>query len=123
MSDLAYRRFSLLLLVTLASCRGTLSPLSNKLEIGDESYFVFVADGEEGLGDLFAAAPVGGEAYQFTFTRLDERAPVLSPDGVVVAYLRSRRPGESAAADVVMMNLVNGVERSVEAPSGISALA
>jgi hypothetical protein len=112
----------LLLLLLMPGCRGTLSPLSNKLEIGQESYFVFVADGEEELGDLFAAAPTGGPAYQVTFTRLDERAPVLSPDGVVLAFLR-RSHGDSGRTEPVMMNLVSGGERTVQGAGEVTALA
>jgi hypothetical protein len=115
-------RRGVLLLAMLAGCRGTLSPLSNKLEIGQESYFLFVADGEDGLGDLFAAAPVGAQSFQLTFTRLDERAPSLSPDGVMVAFLRSRAPGDSTAA-VVIMNLVNGAERLLSDVGEVRALA
>lgn len=109
-------------LLLLTGCRGTLSPLSNKLEIGQESYFLFVADGEDGLGDLFAAAPIGAQSFQLTFTRLDERAPALSPDGVMVAFLRSRAPEDSAPA-VVIMNLVNGAERIVSDAGAVRALA
>jgi hypothetical protein len=117
------RRCHFLVLSLLAlGCRGTLSPLSNKLEIGHDPYFVFVADGEDGLGDLFAAGPSGGQAYQITFTRLDERQPVLSPDGVMLAFLR-RPYGDSSAAQPVIMNLVNGAERTVADVGDIDALA
>jgi hypothetical protein len=116
-----WRRGGVLLLGVMA-CRGTISPLSNKLEVGHESYIVFVADGEEGLGDLFAAAPTGGEAYQITFTRIDESHPVLSPDGVVLAFLR-RNHGDSSQAVPVMMNLVSGGERTVKDAGAVSALA
>src|SRR6267142_409397 len=52
----------------LAACRGTLSPLSNRLKIGEESYIVFSADGEDGLSDLFASPPSGSPTFQITFT-------------------------------------------------------
>jgi hypothetical protein len=98
-------------LVATAACRGTLSPLSNKLEVGEEPYLAFAADGEAGAGDLFASALVGGTPYQVTFTRLDERLPALSPDGVMLAFVRARAVGGTGAADLVVMNLLNGAER------------
>jgi len=112
-----------LLLLAAAGCRGSLSPLSNRLKVGQESYILFVADGEEHLGDIFASAPTGGATYQVTFTRLDERLPSLSPDGAVVAFLRSRAPGERAIGQLVLMNLLNGAERSATLPvDSVSAL-
>jgi hypothetical protein len=102
-------------LVLVVACRGTLSPLSNKLEIGQESYIVFAADGEDGVGDLFASSPGGGTAWQITFSRVDERLPALSPDGVMLAFDRGRLPGDTTARSVVVMNLLNGAERQVVA--------
>lgn len=109
----SWRAFPLLLAALLA-CRGTLSPLSNKLKVGEEPYLAFAADGEAGAGDLFASALVGGVPYQVTFTRVDERLPALSPDGVMLAFVRARVPGDTATADLVVMNLLNGAERRAE---------
>lgn len=97
-----------------AACRGTMSPLSNKIDVGQEPYFVFVADGEEGVGDLWASEPEGGTPYQVTFTRVDERLPALSPDGTLLAFIRTRAPGDTAAGSLVVMNLLNGAERRVD---------
>jgi WD40-like Beta Propeller Repeat len=115
-------RAALALLVT-AGCRGTLSPLSNRLKVGEEPYIVFVADGEDGKGDLFASPPDGGKAFQITFTRVDERAPALSPDGSILAFLRALRPGDTSGASVVLLNLLSGGERWVDAPAGARSLA
>jgi hypothetical protein len=95
------------------ACRGTLSPLSNKLKVGQEQYVVFTADGEEGKGDLFASAPSGGKAYQITFSRVDEELPALSPDGTMLAFIRSATPGETSTWSLVVMNLLSGTERRV----------
>jgi hypothetical protein len=116
-----WRRVGFLLLLAVG-CRGTLSPLSNRIDVGQEAYFVFVADGEDGMGDIFAATPVGGQAYQVTYTRLDERSPALSPDGVVLAFLR-RAHGDSGVAEPVFMNLANGAERTVKDAGQVSTLA
>jgi Tol biopolymer transport system component len=107
----------------LAGCRGTLSPLSNRLKIGEESYVVFAADGEDGKGDLFASPSGGGQAFQVTFTRLDERMPALSPDGTVLAFLRSVAPGDTTSVSVVLLNLLSGAERWMDAPPGSRAVA
>jgi hypothetical protein len=111
-------RFPLLTSVALlAGCRGTLSPLSNRIQVGQEAYVVFVADGEEHLGDLFAVPASGGTAFQVTFTRVDESRPALSPDGSVVAFAREG-PRPDSPASVALLNLVNGAERRVELPPG-----
>ncbi|MDH4130309.1 MAG: hypothetical protein OEW17_01355 [Gemmatimonadota bacterium] len=109
-------RLAVAAVLLAGACRGTLSPLSNKLEIGQESYIVFAADGEDGMGDLFASAPLGGTAWQITFSRVDERFPSLSPDGVMLAFDRGRSPDDTATRSVVAMNLLNGAERQVVAP-------
>jgi hypothetical protein len=103
--------FSVLLLV---ACRGSLSPLSNRLQVGQEPYVIFVADGESGAGDLFASGPGGGTVFQVTFTRVDERLPALSPDGTMLAFVRSLSPGSVARQVLVVMNLLNGAERQEE---------
>lgn len=112
-------------LTLLASgCRGSLSPLSNRIEVGQEPFFVFVAEGEEGVGDLWAAKPAGGTPYRITFTRPDERLPALAPDGSMLAFVRARAPGDTAAGSLVVMNLLNGAERRVElAGNPVDALA
>ncbi len=105
--------FTALLLGAMA-CRGTLSPLSNKLKVGEEPYIAFTADGEEGVGDIFASPLTGGTAYQVTFSRVDERLPALSPDGTVLAAVRSRAPGDTSSQSVFVMNLINGNERRID---------
>jgi len=105
---------ALLTLITVFACRGSLSPLSNRLEIGQEPYLVFVADGEGGVGDLFASKPAGGAVYQITYTRVDERLPALSPDGTMLAFLRARAPGSVTQQVLVVMNLLNGAEQRVD---------
>lgn len=96
--------------------------MSNKLKVGQESYIVFVADGEDGKGDLFASPPQGGKAFQVTFTRVDERSPALSPDGSILAFLRGRGAGDSTGASLVILNLLNGAERRIDAPAGANGV-
>jgi hypothetical protein len=103
----------------LVSCHGTLSPLSNRIKVGEEAFVVLVADGEDHAGDLFAVPASGGNAFQVTFTRVDESRPALSPDGYVVAFARGGlRAGTPTS--VALLNLVNGAERRVELPEGVT---
>jgi hypothetical protein len=111
------RRLALGLLL-LGGCRGSLSPLSNKIEVGKDPYMVFVADGEGGVGDLFASPLQGETQFQVTFSRVDERLPALSPDGSMVIFVRSRLPGVTAEVSVVAMNLLSGAERRMPLPAG-----
>jgi hypothetical protein len=111
------RSFALAVLL-LAGCRGTLSPLSNKLKIGQEAYVILVADGEDDLGDLFASSTGGGPRFQLTFTRVEERLPALAADGISLAFVRSRAPGDTTSEHVAVMNLLNGAERQVALPAG-----
>ncbi len=116
------RRHALGLLL-LVGCRGSLSPLSNKIEVGKEPYMVFTADGEGGVGDLFASPLLGETQFQITFTRVDERLPALSPDGSMVIFVRSRLPGDTGEVSIVAMNLLNGAERRMPLPAGFAAEA
>ena len=101
------------------ACRGSLSPLSNRIAVGQEAYAVFVAPGENGAGDLFAIPGAGGSAFQVTLTRLDESAPALSPDGLVLAFARARTPADTARRTVWALNLASGAERRLyDAPRG-----
>jgi hypothetical protein len=107
------------LVAALAACAGSLSPLSNRLAIGEEAYVVFVADVPDGAGELFAAPAAGGAAWQFTFTRLDERLPALSPDGGMVAFVRAPGRGDAGGVAVWVMNLLSGAERRLTEVEGL----
>lgn len=111
------KRYALGLLL-LAGCRGSLSPLSNKIEVGKDPYMVFTADGEGGVGDLFASPLQGETQFQVTFSRVDERLPALSPDGSMLIFVRSKFPGDTGDVSVVVMNLLNGAERQMPLPAG-----
>lgn len=100
-------------LAAITACRVSLSPLQNRIDVGRETFVVFVGDGEGGQGDLYAVKADGGSVYPVTYTRLHETMPALSPDGVMLAYLRGRRAGDSTDYRVVVMNLLNGAEREL----------
>ncbi|HET9514709.1 MAG TPA: hypothetical protein VFO95_12335 [Gemmatimonadales bacterium] len=97
-----------------------LSPLTNKIEIGQEPFIVLVGESPDGQTDLFALRTAGGEAVRFTFTRMKEYAPAIHPTGAALAYLR--RPAQaidSSPATLVVLNLINSSERLAELPAGI----
>jgi len=112
-------RYSLfaLFLFGAQACRGTMSPLSNRLNVGEESFAVVVAEGEGGVGDLYALPVGGGVPLQITFSRVDESHPALTADGSVIAFIRGGQKGGTQPV-VILMNLLNGAERRIELPSG-----
>ncbi|MFZ5623335.1 MAG: TolB family protein [Gemmatimonadota bacterium] len=115
--------FSLLTGVVLlgSACSSALSPLKNKIKVGEEDFAVFAADGPGGQSDLFAVLAAGGSVHQLTFTQLAEDAPALSPDGGGVAFLRARAGADSGSRRVWVMNLLNGAERELPLPDGAGA--
>ena len=100
----------------LNGCRGSMSPLSNRIEVGKQPYAIFVADGEGASGDLFAVEPGGGVTHQITFTRLDESAPALDPHGVILAFVRRLQPADTSGGTVWVLNLLSGQERRLLDP-------
>jgi len=92
------------------------SPLTHRLEVGQEPIVIFVAEGIDRHTDLFAVAAGGGAVAQVTFTPLVERHPRLSPSGDVVAFLRSRDTLPGTHANVILMNLLTGAEAAIALP-------
>jgi hypothetical protein len=113
----AYR--SPLMLFAVFAC-GTLPPLRGKIDVGHESFAIFV--GGNGLnGDLHAVRADGGPAIPITFTTVAELRPSLSPAGTEVAFLRGRSLRDSLPATIWVMNLLNGAERELRLPKGAAA--
>lgn len=97
--------------VVLIGCGVT--PLSNRIDVGNEAFVVVAGEGADGNTDLFAAPAEGGTFRQLTYSRVAEDLPRLGPTGTRLAFVRSR--GEAIAAGepamaVVVMNLSNGTE-------------
>jgi hypothetical protein len=108
-----------LTLLVVTAC-GTLPPLRGKIDVGRESYAVFV--GGSGMnGDLYAVRANGGPAYPLTFSTVSELRPALSPGGTEVAFLRGLSLRDSTPATVWVMNLLNGAERELRLPKGAGA--
>jgi hypothetical protein len=113
------RVLPLTLFITLAC--GTLPPLRGKIDVGRESYAVFV--GGSGLGgDLYAVRADGGPAYPITFTTVAEMRPALSPDGAEVAFFRGQSLRDSTPASLWVLNLLNGADRELRLPKDTGTL-
>lgn len=99
----------------LTACQGTLPPLRGKIDVGRESYAVFVGGSGMG-GDLYAVRADGGPAFPITFTPVAELRPALAPNGSELAFLRGQSLRDSTPATVWVMNLLNGAERELRLP-------
>jgi hypothetical protein len=106
---------SLFTFLIVVAC-GTLPPLRGKIEVGRETYAIFV--GGSGMsGDLYAVRGQGGPVFPITFTPVAELRPALAPDGASVAFLRGVSLRDSTPATLWVMNLLNGAEEEVPLPS------
>lgn len=106
--------------LTVLSC-GTMPPLHDKIDVGHESYAVFVGGSGMG-GDLYAVRGEGGPVYPITFTTVAELRPSLSPDGASVAFFRGLSLRDSTPASLWILNLLNGAERELRLPKGAGTL-
>jgi WD40-like Beta Propeller Repeat len=106
------------LVAGLAACSGTLPPLRGQMEVGRDGYAVFVAGGGVAGGDLYAVRTEGGAVVPITFSTVGEMRPALSPDGVMLAFLRGASLRDSTPGTVWVMNLLNGAERELQLPRG-----
>jgi len=100
------------IVLALGGCR--ISPLTNKISVGQEPFVVLVGQSQGNQTDLFAGSAGGGEMFQLTFTREPERSPMLDPTGVQLAFLREDPRGE---VWLVVMNLFNTAERETRVPT------
>lgn len=110
-------------LVLLAT--GCITPLSNKIDVGNEAFIVVVGEGADGNVDLFAAPADGGSFRQLTYSRVAEDLPRLGPTGTSLAFVRERSESEPAGAPtmVVVMNLSRGTEVEGALPAGSSPVS
>jgi hypothetical protein len=101
----------------LAAC--TLSPLQSRVDVGEDPFVLFLAEGTNGDTDLFVVEPGGGRVTRVTFTPLVEMSPRLSRQGGMVAFIRAADTTIASPRDVVVMNLINGAERKLDIPDNI----
>lgn len=94
-------------LLGLTSSCASVTPLTNKIRVGEEPFVIGVGEGADGQTDLYAAPARGGSFVRLTFTRSEERFPRLSPTGTRVAFLRRSAAGEGPWSLVVLDLLTN----------------
>jgi hypothetical protein len=112
---LPFTLFFLPLTLFVFSC--TLPPLRGKIDVGRESYAVFVG-GTGPRTDLYAVRADGGPIFPITYTPVAEMAPALAPNGTDLAFLRSQSLNDSTPGTVWVMNLHRGSERELRLPEG-----
>ncbi len=112
------RRLGLALVVGAVGCGFT--PLTNKVEVGEEAFVIVVGEGRDGAVDLFAAPAEGGKFYQLTYNLVAESKPALAPSGTTVAFLREVTG--RAARDLIVLNLLNGTETPHQLPPEAGAV-
>lgn len=112
------RRLWLAGVAAVAGCQGV-SPLTNKIAVGEEPLVVMVGTGTDNQVDLFAASPGGGMVHRLTFTRNVEFSPAIHPGGAAVAFLRRATTPTDSTTWLSVMNLVNAAERETVVPPGI----
>jgi len=95
-----------------AAC--TVTPLTNKISVGEEAFVIGVGEGPDSLTDLFAAPAGNGAFARLTFNRAEEHLPRLAPDGLRVAYLRRAR-GQSSWT-LVILDLLSNAEQTSAVP-------
>ncbi len=103
----------------LTACAVT--PLSNRIQVGEEAFVIGVGEGPDSMTDLYAAPAAGGSFVRLTFTRPEERLPRLSPQGTAVAFVRRGGAQEAARWSLVVLDLRTTVERSAQLPGGAAA--
>ena len=112
----AYRS---LLTVVLTAC--ALTPISRRIQVGEEAFVIGVGEGPDAMTDLFAAPAGGGAFVRLTFTRSEERLPRLSPEGTAVAFVRREGGTEIPRWTLVVLDLLTTAERRAPLPPGSDA--
>jgi len=100
----------------LTGCAVT--PLSNRIAVGEEAFVIGVGEGADSMTDLYAAPAAGGTFVRLTFTRAAEQLPRLAPSGTAVAFVRHESGADSTRWSVVILDLRSNVERSARLPPG-----
>ena len=103
-------------LLPLTACAVT--PLSNKIAVGEEAFVLGIGEGSDSMTDLYAAPAAGGTFVRLTFTRAEERLPRLSPEGTRVAFVRRDGTRDAARWSLVILDLRTTVERTAPLPGG-----
>src|SRR5258706_13631661 len=102
--------------LSVAAC--VVTPLTNKISVGEERYVIVVGEAPDGNTDLFAAPASGGSFYRFTYNRPVEDLPRLAPDGKRVAFIRRQTKDDLRSTELVVFDLTTAGETSLAGPEG-----
>jgi len=106
-------------LTALMAC--ALTPISRRIQVGEEPFVIGVGEGSDAMTDLFAAPAGGGAFVRLTFTRSEERLPRLSPEGTAVTFVRREGGAENPRWTLVVLDLLTSAERRAPLPPGTDA--
>jgi hypothetical protein len=96
-----------------------MTPLTNRIKVGEEAFVIAVGEGPDGQTDLYAAPAGGGSFTRLTFNRPEERFPKISPDGGMVAFLRSVGGASGPPWSLVVLDLLTNGERATPLPAEV----
>jgi len=102
-------------LLPLTSCAVT--PLTSRIQVGEDPFVIGVGEGADSATDLFAAPAGGGAFVRLTFTRAEERLPRLSPEGTKLAFIRREGTRAEARWSLVILDLRTTGERTALLPA------
>jgi hypothetical protein len=92
------------------------TPLTNKIALGDEAYVIVIGEAPDGNTDLFAGSANGGSFYRFTYNRPVEDLARLAPDGKRVAFIRRQAKDDLKSTELVVFDLTTAGEASLALP-------
>lgn len=93
------------------------TPLTNKIKIGEEAFVIGVGEGPDGQTDLFAAPAGGGTFSRLTFSPPEERLPAIAPGGDKVAFLRAAHGRSGPPWALVILDLMTNEEQAAPLPA------
>jgi hypothetical protein len=100
--------------LSVAACAVT--PLTNKISVGQEPFVIVVGEAPDGNTDLFAASASGGSFFRFTYNRPVEDLPRLAPDGKRVAFIRRQTKEAVNSTELVVFDLTTAGETRLPLP-------
>src|SRR5688500_20238993 len=95
-----------------------LTPISRRIQVGEEPFVIGVGEGSDAMTDLFAAPAGGGAFVRLTFTRSEERLPRLSPEGTAVVFVRRECGAENPRWSLVVLDLLTTTVRRAPVSPG-----